>query len=214
MPYEPDANDAETAFPTARRRQRMEDVASSRLRGLVVVLDNLYQSHNMSAVLRSADAFGVDTVHVIEDLNRFEINRGITRKCEKWMTIRRYDDAESCLGPLRASGFRLWAAMPAADAVPAESIPLTERMAFVFGNEGDGIAESTLALCDGTFAIPMVGFSGSLNVSVAAGVTLYIMTRRYRAWHGRLGDLPPREAADLAHGWLDRDRLQHPHPGR
>lgn len=209
MPGDTAPGPAGPAFPTPRRRQRIEEIARARLRGLTVVLDNLYQSHNMSAVLRSADAFGIDTVHTIEDRNPFEINRGITRKCEKWMTLRRHDNAASCLGPLQADGFRLWAAMPSATAVPVETLPLTERMAFVFGNEGDGVAPATLDQCHGAFAIPMFGFSGSLNVSVAAAVTLYVMTRRYRAWRGEQGDLAPDEISDLARRWIERDRLRH-----
>lgn len=191
---------------TPRRLRRMERVAAARLRGMTLILDNLYQSHNMSAVLRSADAFGIDTVHVVEDRNRFEINRAITHRCEKWMTIRRYDDAAACMRPLRDDGYAIWAALPAADAVTLDRIPLTRRMAFVFGNEGDGIADSTLALCHGTFTIPMVGFSGSLNVSVAAAITLRTASRRYRAWLGQRGDLDPPEVKGLVRAWTRADR--------
>ncbi len=179
----------------------MQAVASARLRGVTLVLDNLYQQHNMSAVLRSAEAFGIDTVHVIEDRNRFHINRAITHGCHKWLTVVRHDRPEDCLLPLKEQGWKLWAALPAPEAIPIRKIPLTPAIALVFGNEGDGVSETTLRLCDAAFTIPMFGFSESLNVSVAAAVALENLTRRYRAWIGRPGDLSPQERAALLARW-------------
>jgi tRNA (guanosine-2'-O-)-methyltransferase len=122
------------------------------------------------------------------------------------MTIRRHDNAAACIDPLRRERFTLWAAMPNPDAVPVDRIPLTERMAFVFGNEGDGIAEATLRLCHGVFAVPMFGFSGSFNVSVAAGITFYVVTRRYRAWRATRGDLDAGAAESMVRDWLAREQ--------
>jgi len=186
----------------------MRLVAGRRLVGLTVVLDGLHDPHNISAVLRSCDAFGVQHVHIIGAPDELPVNRAITQGCQKWLTLHYHRDAVTCARRLGDDGFALWAATPDRSARPLDALDFGRRLALVFGAERRGLSGEILRHCAGTYFIPMAGFSQSLNVSVAAAISLYVAARRRRAALGAATDLAPDEVEALATAWIQADRAR------
>lgn len=175
---------------TPRRRERFEQVLNWRTRWLTVVLTDLYQQHNISAVLRSCDAFGVQDVHVIEDENAFETNSRIARGSERWLTLHRHRGAvpiQDCLRDLRRQGYVIAATVPGENHRSIEELPVTQPVALLFGTEKEGLPPEVLAQADALVRLPMFGFVESFNVSVAAALSLQLLTRTLHAssvpWH-------------------------------
>ena len=192
--------------PSERRLARMRIVASRRLAGLTVALDGVHDPHNISAVLRSCDAFGVQNVHLIGDPKTLCPNRQITRGCGKWLTLRFHPDATACAEALHADGFQLWAAVLDRAAKPLDKLDFGKRrIALLFGNEKDGVSDALAAAADGAYFIPMAGFSQSLNVSVAAAVSLYVASAMRRRALGGDTDMDEASVAALARSWIEAD---------
>lgn len=161
---------------TEARSRRIDEVVASRTDDVVVVLDSIIDPHNASAILRSVDAFGVQTVHVIPSEHGFVASRGVAKGTHRWLDIVRHENADSCIRMLHERQYKIFAAVMDAEYTPAQLRRNADRVAVVFGNEHKGISERLRVACDGTFAIPMRGFVESLNVSVAAAITCYALT--------------------------------------
>jgi tRNA (guanosine-2'-O-)-methyltransferase len=180
------------------RKERIDQVVSLRTRTLTLVLDRLEDSFNMAAVLRTAEGLGIQEVHVIAHPDyRFAPSDKVTQGCEKWMDIQMHKDFGSCRLYLKERGFALWASARAPQSKSLLSLRFDGKLALIFGNERTGVSAEAAAGADGTFWIPMRGFTQSLNVSAAAAATL---TRaigwREEHW-GHRGDLTPDEAREL-----------------
>lgn len=175
---------------TDARRARIDEVLSRRTRAVVPVLDGLCDPHNVAAVLRSADAFGVQEVHVIEGEAPLIASQRVTQGADRWLEVVRHTDPQSCVHALRARGYAVYCAVMDGETTP-EQLAAIPRVALVFGNERDGVSCAVQGLCDGRYTIPMRGFVQSLNVSVAAALTLYAATQ------GRRGDLAGDELSAL-----------------
>lgn len=186
------------------RWAKVRRVLDCRLAAVRVVLENLHHPHNMSAVLRSCEAFGVQRVHAVETVEDFTVSRRITLGSHKWLTLTRHDTFETCAQELRRLGFRLYAAMLDSEAIPLDQIPVDEPVAVVLGNEKEGVSVRARALCDGAYTIPMAGFVQSLNVSVAAAVTLHSLTERVRKLRADGGLLNETEKEELLAAWLPK----------
>lgn len=171
---------------TEARLARMEAVVAQRTRSLVPVLEDLADPHNGAAVLRSADAFGCHEVHVIEHRHPFAVSHRVTRGTHRWLELVRHRSTASCLEHLGAQGYQVFVAAMDGTLTP-EDLAQVPKAAIVFGNEHRGASEAVRRAAAGTYAIPMVGFVESLNVSVSAALLLYAATR------GRSGDLDPRD---------------------
>ncbi|MDE2988205.1 MAG: RNA methyltransferase [Chloroflexota bacterium] len=187
---------------TERRLARMREVLERRHDDLVVVLENIHDAHNASAILRSCDAFGVGRIALVYNNQEFpEISGGVAAKVEKWLQIDRYESAEECVSELRSEGIRVYATQLTDDAQDYLSADFNGPSAIVLGNEHAGCSAEMLALADGALIVPMVGFVQSLNVSVAAAVILSEMARQRRgaqpAWTAR--------KAELERSWIDRE---------
>lgn len=172
------------------RLARIERVVARRTRSIVPVLEAVDDPHNVAAVLRTSDAFGVQEVHLIESTQPFMASRRVTQGAERWIDLVRHRSAAACVGSLHLRGFRVYVATMQGDRTP-EDLRDVGKLALVFGNERDGASAELQAVCDGAFTVPMRGFSQSLNVSVAAAVALYATT------HGRGGDLDERDRNEL-----------------
>jgi len=168
------------------RRDKIDRVAASRLGGLVVVLENLHDPHNGGAALRSCEAIGVREVRVVG--TSFGFSERVTQGCDKWLDIVRDAEIDRAAADLKARGFRLYAAVPGATTSLAE-LDAIAPAAFLIGNERDGLTAAARAACDVEFAIPMRGFSQSVNLSVATALCVYTHAERRRAALGRTGDL-------------------------
>lgn len=187
---------------TPERAQRMVEVLNQRTRYVRVVLEAVDDGHNQAAVLRSCDAFGVQTVDVVVGRGGFSPSQGITQGADKWLTINRPPDVATAVDRLHEQGFRVWASRLDDDAVPIDEFDLSQPAALVFGNEHEGVSEDVVALADATFIVPMVGFVQSLNISVAAATTLFTVTRRARVCAGGDYFLSPAKKREVLRHWL------------
>lgn len=193
---------------TDRRRARMEQVLAQRTRRLTVVLEDLYQSHNASAVLRSCECFGVQDVHIVENRNPYHINPDVELGAAQWLTLVRYngpdqDNTQACLRALRSRGYRLVAATPLDDLRGLDELGMEVPTAVLFGTEKEGLTEVALAEADLCVEIPMYGFTASFNVSVSAALILRDLTCKLRA-AGTDWGLSEAEKLGLRLEWLRR----------
>lgn len=172
------------------RLARIDAVIAQRTRSVVPVLEAVDDPRNVAAILRSADALGVQEVHLIEGAQPFLAARGVTQGAERWLDLRRHATPEAAVASLRGDGFRVYVATMQGDATPAD-LRGVAKVALVFGNEQSGVTQRLQSISDGGCTIPMRGFAQSLNVSVAAALALYELTR------GRAGDLSAEQRAEL-----------------
>ncbi len=185
-------------YLTDRRRDEIEGVLDGRTLDVAVVVEGMVDLGNVSAIMRSAEAFGYQAIHAIDTSRVFKRSRRTTRGADKWLDRYRWEDSESCLSSLSADGFRIVLAEATPDAVPLADSDLTGRVALVFGNERDGISAITRDRVDETVGIPMAGFVESLNVSVAASIVLHEVHRQRGEGDSISGGLSP----------ADRDRIR------
>lgn len=172
-------------FVSERRKARLQDVLAERTRHMTVVLEDVYQAHNASAVLRSCDCFGVQDVHFIENRNKFKISEDVSMGSTQWLSITKYNKEEnntiSCLQDLKKKGYRIIATTPHKDDCTIAELDVTKPFALVFGTEIDGITETVFEMADEFVKIPMFGFTESFNISVCAALCMYELTSRIRA---------------------------------
>jgi tRNA (guanosine-2'-O-)-methyltransferase len=180
------------------RRARIDEVVANRTRTLTVVLEAFCDPQNVNAVLRTCEAFGIQEVHAIEGpMKPYDRNKKISQNADKWLDVRRWTSTRECLGHLRTEGFAIYATHLDAGAVGLGTLSFAGRVALVFGNEHRGVSDDALALADATYAIPMRGFVQSLNVSVAAAISIAKAVERRDAERGAVGDLGEAEAEAL-----------------
>ena len=152
---------------------------------VTVVLEDLFQSHNQSAVMRSADCYGIQHVHLIENRNSYDMTSTVSQGARDWLSIHRHKELENntqaTIDQLRAEGYRILATTPHANDIFVDDIDLEKgKMAFFFGTELTGLSDLVIGQADEFVKIPMYGFTESLNVSVCAAITMYSVTRRLR----------------------------------
>lgn len=171
-------------FVTEERKKTFKEVAKNRTRHFTVVLENIFQAHNASAVLRSCDIFGIQDVYTIENTNVNKVSRRIAKGSQKWLDLHRFksdtNNTKDCLKALKEKGYQIIATTPHNNSCILSDFDITKKAAFVFGVEGEGISEEMMNHADGYLQIPMVGFTESLNISVAAAIILQDVTNRLR----------------------------------
>ncbi|WP_372975399.1 TrmH family RNA methyltransferase [Muriicola sp.] len=160
------------SFVSEDRLRRFSEVLQWRTRYITVAMEDVYHLHNASAVIRSADVFGLQDVHIIEERFGKRLDKKIALGAQKWVDIHRYPTTEACLKSLRDKGYRILATTPRKDALTLEELTVDHKIAFLFGAEKEGLSEKALEKADDLIHIPMVGFTESLNVSVAAAIVL------------------------------------------
>lgn len=172
---------------TQRRMEKFRRVLALRQPDLTVVMENIHDPHNVSAVLRSCDAVGVLSVNLLYTVEAFpRIGRKSSSSASKWIERRKFTSVDECYGTLRAEGYRIHATRLTNHASSLYDLDLTRPVALVFGNEHRGVSEEAGEKADGNFHVPMMGMIQSLNVSVAAAVSLYEALRQ-RVGLGRYG---------------------------
>ncbi|HEY3445278.1 MAG TPA: RNA methyltransferase [Myxococcales bacterium] len=175
------------------RRRRIEEVVALRTRSLAVVLEDLEDPHNVAAVLRSCEAFGIQEVHAITRNYAFHPNPKITQGAEKWLDLSLYREPERCLSLLKQRGYLLAATHLSDDAISLFDLPVDRPVALIFGTEKVGVSPEMLSRCDVRFKIPMLGFSQSFNISVATAICLSHLVFKRLEKLGKTGDLPEAE---------------------
>ena len=173
-----------TRFITSERERKLLDVLHQRTRYITVVLEDLYQTQNMSAVLRSCECYGVQDIHIIENSNEFKIHHAISMGADKWLSLHNYENSshnlQDCVLGLREKGYQIIATSLTSDAIPIQDLPIDQPLAFCFGTELTGLSKECLQLADRHVTIPMYGFTESLNISNAVAITLSYIIEKIR----------------------------------
>jgi len=193
-----------SAFVSDNKRALFDRLAPQRTRHITVVLEDIYQAHNASAVVRTADLLGIQDMHIIENRNKYTVNPDVTLGSSKWVDMHRYREATGntlrCVRKLKEQGYRIVVTSPHAPEVTPATIALDRPMAFCFGTELTGASEELMANADMQLRIPMYGFTESYNISVSAAIVLYTVMERLRnstvPWQ-----LPHEQLLDLKLAW-------------
>lgn len=174
-----------SGFLTPERLTLFNKVLNERTNFITVVLEDIYQSQNASAVLRTCDCFGIQNVHVIENRNTFDVNKEVALGSSKWLTIHKYNESENnsltAIQTLRKSGYRIVATTPHRNDQTLNDFDLSKgKAALVFGSELPGISEVIMNEADEFLKIPMYGFTESFNISVSAALVLHHLSIKLR----------------------------------
>ena len=187
------------------RVEKFDAALLARTRWLCLVLENVYQSRNASAVMRSCDGMGIQDVHLIEDINPWVFNRGVSKGTPSWLTLHRYGNAanptEACIQNLRQSGYKIAVTSPHVDGMQAKDLPVSEPIALVMGTEFEGVSQRMLDAADYHVFIPMHGLAESLNISVAAGMIMHRVMENIRTLPDSSWQLSAEEQAELKLDW-------------
>lgn len=194
-------------FVNDNKKQLLEPVLNYRTRHLTVVLENVFQPQNASAVIRSCDIYGVQDLHVIENDNRFKLNPNVAMGAGKWVDVHKYNETENntarCLNTLKEKGYKIIATSPHASVYTIHDLPLDSKSALIFGTELTGLSDLALSMADEFVSIPMYGFTESFNISVSVAVGLsHLKTRLHQSsvnWH-----LSENERLDIMIDWAKK----------
>lgn len=159
-------------FITPERKERFEKILRKRTKYVTVAIEDVFQLHNTSAVIRSCEVFGIQEAHVIEDRFGKRLDKNIAMGAEQWVDVKRYSSTQNCLEKLREDGYQIIATTPHNDSCLLENFKLDAKSALFFGTEKEGLSQAVLDNADGFLKISMVGFTESLNISVAAAIIL------------------------------------------
>jgi tRNA (guanosine-2'-O-)-methyltransferase len=190
----------------------IDRVLKSRTRYITVLLEDIYQSHNASAVLRSCDCFGIQDVHIVENRNHYELNPDVELGAAQWLTLHRYskerNNTANAIHALKEKGYRVVAATPHTNEVEVAALDLEKgRVAVMLGTERRGLSDQAMALADEYVKIPMAGFTESFNISVSAAIILYELNTRLRSSTIDWG-LKDSENEEVKYHWI-RNSVNH-----
>lgn len=169
-------------YMTEERSIRFRQVLKYRTRHFTVAVEDVFKERNASAIVRTADCFGIQDVHIIENQNEYQISENISKGAEKWVNVNIYDDylnnTGACISQLKEKGYQIIATSPHASGSAPEDFDISKKSAFFLGGEKEGLTGEVLDNADGYIKIPMYGFTESYNISVAGALMLYELTRR------------------------------------
>ncbi|MEL6537475.1 MAG: RNA methyltransferase [Bacteroidota bacterium] len=200
-------------YITAPRKELIEQVLVQRTRHLTLVMEDIDKPHNAGAVLRTADCFGIQDVHVVEETTAYKHSQKVTRGASKWLTLHQYDapagnNTQACIQNLKEKGYQLYVTSPNAEAEGFDHVDFSSKVAVLFGTEWFGASEYAMTQAHGLLKLPMYGFTESFNISVAAALTLQGLANRLRssdvAWQ-----LTEDERAELRLAWY-RNSVRNP----
>jgi tRNA (guanosine-2'-O-)-methyltransferase len=189
---------------TEERKKKIESVLSKRQNDLTVVLENVFDPHNISAIMRSCDAVGVQEIYVLNTKIPFHKNWGFhsSRSASKWISVFQFNNVRKCFAEVRAKYSKILTTHLSEKAENLYDLDLTQKTALVFGNEQYGVSEEAISLADGNFIIPQVGMIHSLNISVACAISLYEAYRqKQQAGHYHQQKLSGIEYAAISKQW-------------
>jgi tRNA (guanosine-2'-O-)-methyltransferase len=174
-----------SGFVTEDRFDLFNKILQNRTRYITVVLEDIFQAQNASAVLRTCDCFGIQDVHIIENSNKFELNPKVELGASKWLTLKKYNKRENnsleAVSELKKNGYRIVVTSPHTNDTSLEDFDLTKgKSALVFGSELPGISNILMNEADEYLKIPMVGFTESFNISVSAAIILHHLSLKLR----------------------------------
>ena len=172
-------------FVSEKRRNKFKEVLENRTRHFTVAIEDIFMPQNASAVVRSCDVFGLQDVHIIESKYKFYASNHIAKGAQKWLDFSLYKEKDNnntldCIANLRSKGYKIIATTPHNDSCLMQDFDITEKAAFFFGVEKAGLSKDVMDNADGFLKIPMVGFTESLNISVAAAIILQNQTEKLK----------------------------------
>jgi tRNA (guanosine-2'-O-)-methyltransferase len=167
-------------FLTDERKERFAKVLKNRTNQITVAVEDVYQMHNASAVIRTCDVFGVQEAHIIELRNSNELDDEIAMGSQKWVNVHKYDSTSTCIDTLKAKGYKIIATTPHNDSCLLDDFEFDGKTALFFGTEKTGLSDEVLEKADGYLKIPMVGFTESLNISVSTAILLQSLTTKLK----------------------------------
>ncbi|MDP5106006.1 MAG: RNA methyltransferase [Polaribacter sp.] len=171
-------------YITDKRKALFKKVIAQRTNHFTAVLEDICQPHNASAVLRTCDIFGVQELHTVENKYINRVSKYVAKGSQKWITSKRYksdaNNTQICFEDLRDKGYQIIATSPHENSCLLQDFDISKKTAFVFGEEAEGVSDYTKENADGFLKIPMVGFTESLNISVAAAIILQDVTTKLR----------------------------------
>ncbi len=190
---------------TPERKERITSVLNHRQPDITVILENVHDPHNISAVMRTCDAIGVQELFVLNTkiARHVKFGKKSSASAAGWLTVRQYTNTEECFKEVRKRYDKVYATHLGEQAYSLYELNLAERVALVFGNEHAGVSEECLSYCDGNFIIPQVGMVKSLNISVACAVTLYeaFRQRQIAGYYSGAPRLPLEQRNELSEKW-------------
>ena len=194
-------------FVTEKRKNTFKNILLNRTRHFTVVLEDIFQQHNSSAVIRSCDVFGIQDIHIIENKYHSKVSRHVAKGSQKWLNLNNYkedkNNTKDCLTRLKNEGYQIIATSPHNNTCTLHDLDISKKSAFIFGVEKSGVSEEVLINSDEILTIPMVGFTESLNISVAAAIILENLTNKLRnsnyPWR-----LSEKEQEILYANWLEK----------
>jgi len=169
---------------TDNKKELFDRLIENRTRHVTVVLENLFQPHNASAVLRSCDCFGIQDAHIIENYNKYEVNKEIDMGSSKWLNTYKYKNKEhntlEAINHLKSKGYKIVATTPHTNDCMIDELPIDQPIALMFGTELGGLTDIALENADAFVKLPMYGFTESYNISVCVALALFSVTERMR----------------------------------
>ncbi len=167
-------------FLTDKRKERFQHVLASRTNHFTIAMEDVFQLHNTSAVMRSCEVFGIQELNVVEQKFGKRIDTEIAMGAQKWVDVNRFNSIQSCIDAMKEKGYQIIATTPHNDSCLLHEFDVTKRSALFFGTERDGLSPEVIEQADGYLKIPMVGFTESLNISVSAAIIIQDITNRLR----------------------------------
>ena len=167
-------------FLTENRKERFESVLSCRTNHFTIAVEDLFQFHNTSAVMRSCEVFGIQEINIVEQRFGKNIDKEIAMGAQKWVDINKFETIGDCIKTLKEKGYQIIATTPHNDSCLLHEFDVTKKSALFFGTEKEGLSQEVMSQADGFLKIPMVGFTESLNISVSAAIIIQDITTRLR----------------------------------
>ena len=167
-------------FLSDNRKKRFLDVLANRTKHFTIAVEDVFQMHNTSAVMRSCEVFGIQELNVVEQKYGKSIDKQIAMGAQKWVDIIQHSSSQVCIDNLRSKGYQIIATTPHNDSCTIENFDISKPSALFFGTEIDGLSDEVMQQADGYLKIPMVGFTESLNISVSAAIIIQDITNRLR----------------------------------
>ena len=165
---------------TDNRKEKFLKVLQNRTKHFTIAIEDVFQMHNASAVMRSCEVFGIQELHVIEERYGKSIDKEIAMGAQKWVDIHTYDNVSNCVATLKSKGYQIIATTPHENDCLLDDFDISKPSALFFGTERNGLSEEILQQADGFLKIPMVGFTESLNISVSAAIIIQNIMNRLR----------------------------------